>query len=376
MNYKADVTIVGAGVVGLAIAAEIARPDLGIYVLEKNGTYGAETSSHNSQVIHSGIHYPEGTLKALHCVRGNKMLYEICQTCLIEHKKIGKLTVATNDQEMESLKRLMKLGLSNGVPDLRILDERELHELEPRILGQAALLSPSTGIIDVFSLMRSFQTRAREQGAQIVYRTQVVGIEKTSGGMIISVNNGVEPFSFKTRVLVNSAGLFADKIARLAGIDVDEAGYRLHYCKGDYFQVSGPHAKWASRLIYPVPKPAGGGLGIHVTLDTENRMRLGPSDYFVERLDYAVDSSLKEAFCESARRLLPFIEPDDLEPDMAGIRPKLQGPNGCFRDFVIQDERDKGLPGLINLVGIESPGLTSSPSIARYVKSLVQRYLA
>ena len=376
MKFKSDITIIGAGVVGLAIAAQLAHHDRVVYVLEKNERFGQETSSRHSGVIHSGIYYPYGSLKAKLCVEGNHLLYELCQEHGIGHARLGKLIVAASDEETGQLQELKEKGRRNGAVGLKIISRRELKKLEPNVKGVAALLSPSTSIIDSHALMEHFVARARDGGAEIAYRKKVVGIEKVSNGYKITVEeNDKGKFSFTTRILINCAGLYCDKIAELAGIDIDKAGYRLHYCKGEYFTVGGGKSKLVKRLIYPVPEVKDTGLGVHVTLDLEGRMRLGPNTQYVDSIDYSVDSSHKKSFYDSAKRMLPFIEYEDLEPEMAGIRPKLQGPGEDVKDFVIRDERDKGLPGFINLIGIESPGLTSSPAIARHVASIVKDIL-
>jgi L-2-hydroxyglutarate oxidase LhgO len=224
--------------------------------------------------------------------------------------------------------------------------------------------------------MEHFVARAKDGGAEVAYRKKVVGIKKLSAGYKVAVEeNDKEKFSFTTRILINCAGLYCDKIAELAGINIARVGYRLHYCKGEYFSVGGVKSKLVKRLIYPVPELKGTGLGVHVTLDLEGRMRLGPNAEYVDSIDYSVDGRDKKAFCDSVKRVLPFIEYEDLEPEMAGIRPKLQGPGEDVKDFVIRDESDRGLPGLINLIGIESPGLTSSPAIAKYVAGMVENIL-
>jgi L-2-hydroxyglutarate oxidase LhgO len=370
---RADVTIIGAGVIGLAIAAQVAGRDC--YVLEKNETFGQETSSRHSGVIHAGIYYPQNSLKAKLCVAGNRALYKLCQKYGIGCQKLGKLVVATTDEEISELEVLLKKGQGNGVEGLRILSRREMKELEPNVEGVAALFSPSTGIVDSHALMRFFVARATEGGVQIAYQTKVVSIEKLAGGYKVTVEDGKGEFSFTTRVLINCAGLHSDRVAELAGIDIVEAGYKLHYGKGEYFSVSNKKAALVRRLIFPLPPPGNAGVGIHVTLDLEGRMRLGPDIEYVESLNYAVDNRHKQLFYDSVRKFLPFIEYDDLQPEMAGIRPKLQGPDEDIRDFVIRDEADRGLPGFINLIGIESPGLTASPAIAAYVLSLIQLHL-
>ncbi len=372
MSYKADITIIGAGIIGLGIAAQVATEDSDVYVLEKNGTFGQETSSRHSGVIHAGIYYPEGSLKAKLCVTGNRILYELCERHGIGYRRVEKLIVATSDEETGELQKLLERGRRNGAEGLRILSRRELKESEPNVEGVAAILSPSTGIIDSHALMKYYLARAKEEGAQIAYQSKVIGIEKAAGGYKVTVEDSTGSSSFTTRSLINCAGLHCDKVARMAGIDTAKAGYNLHYCKGEYFSVGSGKSTLVKRLIYPVPPPKVGGVGIHVTLDLEGRMRLGPSIHYVDSIDYAIDSQHKQLFYDAAKRLLPFIEYDDIEPEMAGIRPKLQGPGEDAKDFVIRDESDKGLPGLINLIGIESPGLTASPAIAAYVQNLLQ----
>ena len=375
MVYKADITVIGACVIGLAIASRLANGDRGIYILEKNTTFGQETSSRNSEVIHSGIYYLEGTLKAKTCISGNHALYELCDKYNIAHKKLGKLIVATCDEEIPELEVLMNNGKRNGSEGLRMLSQKEAKELEPNIKVVAALHCPSTGIIDSHGLMRYYLATARNAGAQIAYQAEVKGIHRVSDGYEVLIGNTNEDFAFKTRILINCAGLYSDRIAELAGINITESNYRLYYCKGNYFSVGNGKQKYVQRLVYPVPPVKVTGLGIHVTLGLEGRMRLGPDTEYVDSLDYTVDHTKKRLFYESAKTYLPFIEYDDLEPEMAGIRPKLQGPGGDIRDFVIREESDKGLPGFINLIGIESPGLTASPSIAEYVADIVDQCL-
>jgi L-2-hydroxyglutarate oxidase LhgO len=376
MQSNVDITIIGAGVVGLAIAAQVARQNRTVYVLEKNEKFGMETSSRHSGVIHSGIYYPYGSLKAKLCVEGNQLLYEICERSGIGYKKLGKLIVASSDEEAEQLQQLQERGVHNGAKNLRMLSKKEMKSLEPNVEGVAALLSPWTGIVDAYGLMQHFIAGAKDGGAQIAYKTMVTGIDRVSNGYEVTVKeNGNKGFSFVTKVLINCAGLYCDKIAELAGIDIAKAGYRLYYCKGEYFSVGNGKNRMVQRLIYPVPEHKVTGVGIHVTLDLEGRMRLGPSVEYVDSIDYGVDTRHKEAFYKSAKKMLPFIEYEDLEPEMAGVRPKLQGPGEDIRDFVIRDESDRGLPGFINLIGIESPGLTASPAIARYVREIVENVI-
>jgi len=376
MSYKADITIIGAGVVGLAIAAQVASKDTEVYVLEKNEAFGLETSSRHSGVIHSGVYYPKGSLKAKMCVAGNRMLYDLCERYGIGYRRLRKLIVASSDEETGELNTLLERGRRNRTESLRILSKREMKELEPNIEGVAAILSPSTGIIDSYALMQCFIARATDGSAQIAYQTKVAGIEKLADGYKVSVEDRTGRSSFTTRLLINCAGLHCDKVAELAGIDIVKAGYKLHYCKGEYFSVGSSKSKLVKRLIYPVPPPKITGVGIHLTLDLDGRMRLGPDIHYVDNIDYAVDNQHKQLFYDSARKFLPFIEYEDLEPEMSGIRPKLQKPDEDIQNFIIRDESDKGLPGFINLIGIESPGLTASPAIAEYVRNLVKELLA
>jgi L-2-hydroxyglutarate oxidase LhgO len=375
MPDRADVTIIGAGVVGLAIAARVAKRNRQVYVLEKNQSFGLETSSRHSGVIHAGIYYPPGSLKAKLCVAGNRKLYGLCHQYGVGCKRLGKLIVATNDEESGRLETLFERGRRNGAEDLRLISKRELKALEPNVEGVSAMLSPSSGLVDAHALMHYFIAKAVEGGAQVAYRSRIVGIEKAAGGYEVVVEDSGGNSSFATRVLVNSAGLHSDKIAELAGIDTNGAGYRLHYCKGEYFSLRRRQNTLVNRLIYPVPPSDVTGVGIHITTDLEGRVRLGPSHHYVDSLDYSVDNRHKELFYESVKRLLPAVDYDDLEPEMAGIRPRLREAGGEFRDFVIRDEADRGLPAFINLVGIESPGLTAAPAIADYVADLITEYL-
>ena len=372
---RAVITIIGAGVIGLAVAAQVAGKDRAVYILEQNETFGKETSSRNSEIIHAGIYYPGGSLKAETCVAGNAQLYELCQRYGIGYRKTGKLIVATEEEGMGKLEALLDQGIRNGAKGLTMLSAKEIKELEPNVEAIAAIFSPSSGIIDSHALMRYFLNRAQEEGAKIAYKSKVIGIERLSDGYEVMVENSSSSFSFKTGVLINCAGLSSDRIAQLGGIDINKAGYKLFYCKGEYFSVGNRKNRLIKRLIYPVPEPSTGGMGIHTTLDLEGRMRLGPNARYVNEIEYKVDESQKGLFYRSVKAFLPFIEDDDLEPEMAGIRPKLQGPGEDFRDFVVRHEQDRGLPGFINLIGIESPGLTSAPAIAKHVEGIVNQIL-
>jgi len=234
----------------------------------------------------AGIYYPEGSLKAETCVDGNAMLYEICRRYGIGHKKTGKLIVATEDEDVGKLEELLERGRRNGARGLKVLSRGELNKLEPNIEAVAAIFSPSSGTMDSHTLMRYFLSKAQGAGAKIAYKSNVIGIEKLSDGYEVTVENGSGSFLFKTEILINCAGLYSDRIAQLGGIDINKAGYQLFYCKGEYFSVGNRKNRLIKRLIYPVPQPSSGGLGIHATLDLEGRMRLGPDARYVNEIDY------------------------------------------------------------------------------------------
>lgn len=369
MSNGVDITIVGAGVVGLAVAAELARDDRQILVLEKNERFGGEQSCRNSEVIHAGIYYEQDSLKARLCLEGNRLLYEICQENGIAFRKCGKIVVATNSLEDDELYRLFEKGKDNGVP-LKMLSRREMTELEPNLVCSAAFFSPTTGIVDSFALMKYFSGKAVEKGAKIAYGVEVTGIAKTRDRYEVTVKEASGPSSLITSVLINCAGLNSDRVAAMAGIDVAKEGYALHWLKGEYYAVGNAKNRLINRLVYPVPLDIS--VGVHVCLDVGGRLRLGPLFYYVDKLDYAVNDARRVDFLRSSiMKALPVIAPDDLEPESSGIMAMLQGKGEAPRDFVISHEKDKGLPGVVNLVGIDSPGLTCSAAIARYVKHIV-----
>ncbi len=363
-----EAVVIGAGVVGLAIAGEAAGVAENILVLEKNENFGMETSSRSSEVIHAGIYYPTGFLKARLCTEGKALLYDYCLRKDIPHRRLGKLIVATNPDESAELDRLSTQAENNGVTDLVRIGKRELSRLEPEVEGREALFSPSTGIIDSHRLMRALYLGACEKGATIAFRTPVTAIAYDGRSYRLEINRG--EYQVETRVLINAAGLYADRIAAMAGLDLIEKGYKQYYCKGSYFSVSpAPRLK---HLVYPAPPKNTEGLGIHATLDLSGRIRFGPDVEYTDTLDYRVDPSRRGLFYESIKTYLPEIALEDLQPEMSGIRPKLQGPGEPYRDFLIREEKEAGLPGLINLIGIESPGLTSCLAIGRMVASLMK----
>ncbi|MBI5698768.1 NAD(P)/FAD-dependent oxidoreductase [Candidatus Saganbacteria bacterium] len=359
MADKVGITIIGAGVVGLAIAAELSKEHQDILVLEKNEKYGMETSSRNSEVIHAGLYYPPGSLKLKLCLEGNRLLYEICQNYDIKHKRYGKIVVAANSEEEQEIQKIFENTRQNGVPEVSLKTKEEIARLEPNIFARVGIYSGTTGVIDSHGLMRYFHDEAVGRGVMFGFNNDVTSIRKVAGGYELKTKAGEE---IESEMVINSAGLSSDKIARLAGIDT----YRLYYCKGDYFSISGAKGM-LNRLVYPVPHEKGYGLGVHATLDLGGEIRLGPDATYVNEVSYDIDEKKADAFYQAARKYLPWVKKEKLGPDTSGMRPKLQGPNDEVKDFVIKED----LPGFINLVGIESPGLTASPAIAREVSRLV-----
>ncbi len=369
MVGEIDVAIIGAGVIGLATARELAQGKREVFVFEKNHTFGLETSSRNSEVIHAGIYYPEHSLKAELCVEGKNLLYELCNKHNITYRSCGKIIVAADENEIDWLEELCEQGRRNGVDDLVLLSRVEVKKLEPNIEARAGLLSPSSGVFDSHGLLKSLHNQAREEGVAFVFGTEVIGVERADAKYKVEIKDRDGTSTFVANTVVNCAGLNSDKIAQLVGIDIAEASYGLHYCKGEYFSLDSKYTNLVSKLIYPVPDQAGHGIHWRQTLD--GRVLLGPSAHYVEAIDYSVDETHKQYFYSAARRFLPFVELEDLAPESAGIRPKLQGPGGDFRDFVIAHEEKRGFPGLINLIGIESPGLTAALAIARHVSRMM-----
>jgi len=366
----AAVTIIGGGAVGLAIAAELSTTYSPLFVLERREKYGTETSSRNSEVIHAGLYYPHGFLKATMCVEGRKLLYELCERHDIPHRRITKIITATCAEEVPALEKLHAHGINNGV-ELQLLSEKQVHALEPHIASTAGILSPTTGIISAHGLMDFYYHAAKERGAEVQTHCEVVGVERRASDYLITIQESGGRSTFTSELVVNSAGLEGDTIAKLVGIDIEAAGYRLHYAKGCYFALPSSYKNIISRLVYPMPPKES--LGVHALIDLGGRIKFGPDvEYLTDRsLDYGVDEGKRRAFAESVRRILPMVKDEDLTPEMSGIRPKLQVKGGPVKDFIIKEESDRGLPGFINLIGIESPGLTASPAIAKYVRKLL-----
>lgn len=373
-----DLTVVGGGIVGCAVADRASAAGLSTALLERGPQLAGGTTSRNSEVVHGGMYYPTDSLKARFCVEGRRQLRAFCEHAGVRYRECGKLVVAVTEDEVARLEALQRQGEANGVENLRMLDAADVTSLEPNITAVAALLSPLTAIVDGEGCARAYAARAQAAGAQVLTAAEVVGLDREGAGWKIHVRPPVggarEGWSHTSRWVVNAAGLYSDRVAELAGVDIDARGWRLRWVKGNYFTISPRHDGRVERLVYPLPPRDGSSLGVHLCLDLAGRMRLGPD---VEPLpphvgeDYSVDPDRAEAFFTGARRFLPFLERDDLSPDMCGLRPRrLTWWRDHFADFVV--ERETGdLSGLVNLVGIESPGLTCAPAIADFVAGLV-----
>ncbi len=367
-----EVTIIGAGVVGLAIAAKLSSHYDSVFIIERHKKFGQESSSRNSEVVHSGIYYPPGSLKARLCVTGREKLYRYCDDHEIAYKKCGKLIVATDVSEEELLAGILREANANGVMDARMMDRDEIRQLEPHILARKAVFFPSTGIVDSYGLMKQLETEAIVNGANFVYNAEVLELHPVTGGYEIVLKDADgERFAFTSGLVVNSAGLSASQIAFSAGIP--ESAYPVYFWKGEYFSVVNGKHKLVNRLVYPVPEKDIVGLGIHTTVDLDGRLKLGPNALYLgqDEPDYTVDPHHVSQFYHATRKFLPFLEEQDLMPDQAGIRPKFQKPGDPVMDFLIREESDRNLSGLVNLIGIESPGLTACLSIADHVYGLL-----
>ncbi len=366
MDY--EVIIIGAGVVGLALAHEFANNGRRTLVLEKNRTFGMETSSRNSEVIHAGIYYPSDTLKAKLCVPGNERLYEFCEKNSVPHRRIGKFIIAATNDEEEIIEQNYAQAKENGVSGICRYPMEKLRKEEPNVKAVAALWSPDTGIVDSHSLMSALFSLSKDKDCDYAFEHEVKAISKVSGGYRCELTGpGNEIFTVSSEILVNSAGLNSDLIAEMLGMDADAEDFRINYVRGHYFRISPSKSNLVSHLIYPAPLKNISGLGTHITVEMNGSLKLGPDvQYLNERVqDYSVPEERKTMFFESASLFLRGLQPDDLSPDQSGIRPKLQKEGGKFRDFIIRNEKDRGFDGFINLIGIESPGLTSCLEIAK-----------
>jgi L-2-hydroxyglutarate oxidase LhgO len=365
-----EITVIGAGVVGLAIAARLSEKHPRLVVLEKNEKYGMETSSRNSEVIHAGIYYEPGSLKARLCVEGRDELYTLCKANDIIYRPLTKLITATTQAELAKLENIRQNAAKNGV-ELQLLDKSSTLKLEPNIRTEGSLFSPLTGVISVHDLMDFFFSTIQSNRGVVQHRCKVTDIRRVNGEYELNIDDVGTQSSVSSEIVINAAGLGSDLIAQMVGIDIDKEDLRLNYVKGSYFAVTPSKANLVSRLVYPVPKNEG--LGVHALMDWGGRLKFGPDVEYLEGrlIDYKVAEEKQHAFAESIRLILPQINDEDITPDMSGIRPKLQRKGQPPRDFVIVHEKERGLSGFVNLIGIESPGLTSSTAIARYVDSIL-----
>lgn len=360
--------IIGAGVVGLAIARRMARSGHDVVVLERDGAFGGGVSARNSEVVHAGLYYPTGSLKARLCIEGRRLLYEHCVRHGVAHRRYGKLVVATEETERQTLEGIARQAEENGVEECAWIDGREAGQLEPDLRCVAALHSRTTGVVSAHELMLSLVGEVEDHGGALALNSPFEGARALAGGGFEVRVGGSEPMRLTSRLLVNAASLDASAVARriegLAAQDIPET----RYAKGHYFQLTGRTP--FSRLIYPVPVP--GGLGTHITLDLSGRAKFGPDVAWIEAPDFAFDEDRAASFYTSVRRYWPGLPDGALAPDYVGVRPKISGPGEPPADFRIDGPERHGLDGLVNLFGIESPGLTSSLAIAEHVASLLE----
>jgi L-2-hydroxyglutarate oxidase LhgO len=356
-----DVVVIGGGVIGLAAARALALEGREVVLVESEATLGSHTSARNSEVIHAGLYYPTGSLKARTCVTGSRKLYEYCAERGVQTRRLGKLIVATSDEELSELDRIDAQARENGVEGLSLLKAEEVRQREPAVRAVAALWSPNTGIVDSHGFLSALRADLERLGGNVVMKTKVLGGEIGAQGIELELG-GEEPSYVRAQAVVNAAGLWAPDVARtLEGLS-EATIPAQRYAKGQYFTLSKPSP--FSHLVYPVPVP--GALGVHVTLDLAGRARFGPDITWVDSIDYGVDEAQATSFYEAIRRYYPALEAGTLAPGYAGIRPKLVT-RGDVADFVVQGRSVHGVRGLVNLYGIESPGLTASLALAELV---------
>ncbi len=355
-----DTLIIGAGVVGLATAAKLSEYRE-VFVIEQNMHFGEHTSSRNSEVVHAGIYYPTNSLKAKLCVRGKELLYRHCSTYHVPVKRIGKVLIAQSQHQIDQLEHIRRQARLNGVTDLTWLSDRERKVAAPQIASKGALFSPSTGIIDSHQLMLSFISQLEKNQGHYVANTQFLTAQPNQNGFIVTMISGGEKIQLQCKHIINAGGLFAQKIANNIQQLPSELIPRLHYCRGHYFSYQAAHP--FQHLIYPLPEKHG--LGIHATVDLAGQLKFGPDTEFIDSLSYHTDADLKNKFVSAIRQYWPQLDESKLHVDYVGIRPKLTRTGA--QDFMIQCEAEHKIPGLINLFGIESPGLTASMAIAESI---------
>jgi L-2-hydroxyglutarate oxidase LhgO len=359
---KLDAVVIGAGVVGLAIARALAMSGREVVIVEAEDALGTHTSSRNSEVIHAGIYYPKGSMKAVTCVQGKELLYEYCVSHGVPHKRCGKLIVAADDTQLGELRQIQQKAHANGVTDVVWMTREQALALEPALRCVAALYSPSTGIIDSHALMLAYLGDAERHGAMLALKSPLIGGDVTADGIVLHVG-GEDAMTILAGTVVNSAGLKAPSVARKIEGSNEKLIPPEFYAKGNYYSLT--QRSPFSRLVYPIPEP--GGLGVHVTLDMGGQARFGPDVEWIDRIGYDVDPRRAERFYSAIRRYWPGLPDGALAPGYAGIRPKTAGPGEPAPDFDIQGPRTHGVPGLVHLFGIESPGLTASLALAEAV---------
>ena len=367
MAESVECTVIGAGVVGLAIARALAQRGLDTVLIESESGIGTGTSSRNSEVIHAGIYYPKGSLKARFCVAGRWQLYRYCEERGIEAKNCGKLIVATDESQVPTLAGIIEKARANGVPDLALISRAEALAMEPNLHCVAAVRSPSTGVVDSHAFMLGLLGDFEAAGGMLAFESPLTGAACRADGITLMVA-GAEPMEITSRIVVNSAGLHAQALARrFEGLPQDSVP-PTYYCKGNYYSLTGKSP--FSRLIYPVPEAAG--LGVHLTIDLGGQTRFGPDVEWIDAIDYTVDPARSTLFYAEIRKYWPGLPDGALQPGYSGIRPKIQAPHEPARDFVIHGPETHGVGGLVNLYGIESPGLTSALAIADHVAELLK----
>ncbi len=361
---RVRILVIGAGVIGLSVGCKLLDIADDIVIIEKEDSFGRHTSSRNSEVIHSGIYYTPGSLKARLCTKGRKLLYNYLSDHKISHRRCGKLVVATSKEELPALYQLYKNGLASGVEDLSIIGAEECRRIIPEVKAVMALNVPGTGIMDTHAYMKSLKQEFENRGGFIMFSREVIDIKFTEEGYLVQLDDGEE---LLVERLINCSGLHSEQLLNLLGVDTEAAGLKLHWCKGEYYKTTQKFE--IDRLIYPLPDPSGSYLGIHLTLNLAGEIRFGPNAYYTDKLDYSMTDDHRKEFIDAISKYLK-IEVEILHADDTGIRAKLQGEGEKFRDFHIKQEFDLGLPGFINLSGIESPGLTCSLAIGEYVRDI------
>jgi L-2-hydroxyglutarate oxidase LhgO len=365
-----ECSVIGGGVVGLAIGRALAAARGEVFVLEREAEFGQGVSSRNSEVIHAGIYYPRDSLKARLCVQGKEKLYAYCRDHHVGHARCGKVIVATAADEESVLEDIVAKATANGVDDVVHWSAAQVQAAEPHVRAVAALFSPSTGIVSSHELMQAYLSDMERDGGAFIGHTRVLEVHREGELFLLVCDVGGESYRFTTRILVNAAGLGAQAVAGKCSFLDPACIPALYLCKGNYFTLQGRSP--FKHLIYPVPEKSGAGLGVHATIDLGGQAKFGPDVEYIEAEDYGVNTTRLDAYYEAVRRYYPALADGALTPGYVGIRPKLQGPGDPVRDFVIQGEDEHGIPGLVQLFGIESPGLTSSMAIADYALNLIR----